>query len=966
MPLRLRSGAVALAVLLLAGRAAPHAQLSLAQRTAIDASLFKELRWRNIGPFIGGLTPVVAGAPQTPGLFYAGTAGGGLWKTTDYGRTWASMLDQTPASAISALAVSATSPTVMIGTGSRPEESQRISGRGLFVSDDGGGTWSEARIAHAESIASVALDPGDRARSFAGVWSVRASGASGASSTSGTGVYRSADGGRSFQLVLARGAGTGAVDVAISPTDGRVVYATLGRSRPSDGTADGASDLGSGVFRSNDGGTTWQPLMNGLPRLTSTGANVARLAISPSNARRLYVTISGVGPATLFRSDDGGDTWIEPGSGSWSTGTRSSLPLTADPRNPDVVYLVGAAVWRSTDGGRTFARWHAARDGERFAELWLHPTDPNVLLLGGDRGATVSVTAGRTWSAWDNQPTARLMRVTADSAVPYRLCATQVTRPAFCLPSRSESGGIAAFDLVPIGDRAGGVAVPDPGDAEIVFAGVLGRLDRRTGGFTDTSPPRVPGARMSSNPPLIFANADSRVLYFGANTIWKSISGGSTWTEVSDDLTRGRTAAPGTAAANLSHAVISVLTNSSIDARVVWAGSDDGLVHVTRDAGASWVDVTPAVPGLTDAEASIVAIEASHFDLASAYVGLDARRRGDIGPHLLRTRDGGRTWVELGAGLPTDEAVLAIREDQYRRGLLFAGTEQSVYVSFDDGDRWQPLTLNLPRSPVRDIVVKDGDVTIATEGRGLWVLDDISPLRQVTPDVAKADGFIFRPAVATRLRASVGRDERTDGSLGENPPPGIVLSYLIGTSVTGPVTLEIIESLSGDVIRRFATGSNQPSSLPDGPGLHRVAWDLRYTPIPNLDSGAPASPGVIVQPGTYQVRLSAGGRSWRQAVTVRLDPRLRLSAADLGAQFSTAKRVADALRDVGAVLARPAPTRSPEATTALRLLDADLRDSLARLQRFDARPSPTLDAEVSALVSRAERARDGLAIAQAR
>jgi photosystem II stability/assembly factor-like uncharacterized protein len=989
---------VALAALALAfvAAAGPKTRGSI-QTAAFDSSLFSELRWRHIGPFRGGRTKAAAGVPSQPHVFYIGAVNGGVWKTTDYGRTWRPIFDDQPTGSIGAIAVAASDPRVIyVGSGEGLQRPDLSVGDGLYKSTDAGATWTHLGLRDGQQIPQIAVDPTDPDRVFVAVLGHPYG------PNVERGVFRSLDGGRSFEKVLYRDEHTGAADVVLDPSNAQVVYAALWESRQGPWENAAFTGPGSGVFKSTDGGSTWQPIVTGLPAFETDGLGRIGLAAAPSRPSRLFATVEARTRGGLYRSDDGGASWTLVNADPRVTQRGSDFAeVKVDPRNPDIVYTGSIAAWKSTDGGRTFTAWRGAPGGDDYHRIWINPVNPDIVLLASDQGAVITVNGGETWSSWYNQPTAQFYHVAADNAFPYRVCGGQQESGSACVFSRGATGRITMRDWTPVGVEEYGFVAPDPNDPDIVYGGRVSRFDRRTGQVQDVGPPRGPDFRVLRTAPVLFSPTDSRTLYFASNTLWKTTTGGQSWTEISPDLSRETWELPasvaryaGTAAARpVRRGVIYTVAPSSLDPDVIWAGTDDGLIHVTRDAGRTWTDVTP--PALVP-WAKVSVIEASKFDADWAYAAVNTLRLDDVRPHISRTRDGGRTWTEIAGGLPSGTIVNVVREDPLRRGLLFAGTEHGVHVSFDDGERWQPLRLNMPATSIRDLAIKDQDLIAGTHGRGFWILDDFSPLRQITADVVRAPVFVFRPPTSWRVRTNVNTDTPLppDEPTARNPPDGVVISYLINTDVQGAVTMEIVESVSGETVRRYSSeaepaaplaGQNvpeywarPPQRLASTRGLHRFVWDLRHAPPPSdrasypiaaAPGDTPAAPrGLLVMPGTYQVRLTVNGQVYRQAVIVRLDPRVKISTADLTLQFTLSKALAAAMRQVAdarAELQRRLQSdgvdaaRLKESLAALQQAAAPLQSLFERLQQVDARPTAAQEQAVAAALEAVRQALDG-------
>jgi photosystem II stability/assembly factor-like uncharacterized protein len=921
--LRPRAGILFVTVAIFYCGGGPTAGLP-ARQSGVDVSMFREMSWRPLGPFRGGRTTVAVGVPSQPNTFFAGTANGGVWKTTDAGRTWRPIFDRETTGAVGSIAVAASNPAIIYaGTGEAPVNRRAARGQGLYRSTDGGGSWVHVGLGDHRHLAAVVVDPEDPDRVFV------ASTGSAFGPDRNRGVFRSTNGGRSFERVFFKDEDTGALDLAFDPLDASIVYATLLQSRQPASSGEPAAGPGTGIIKSTDGGTTWKPADSGLPTFRDHGLRRIRVAVSSSNRSRLFAVVAANSRGGVYRSDDGGGSWTLAHAESAIVATNDeSAVLAGDASNPDVVYLTGPSVLRSSDGGRTFIVWRTDPSGGAYLSVWINPSQPGHVTLSGDRGAVVTVNGGDTWSSVYNQATGQFAGVVTDTAFPYRICGAEHDSPPGCLPSRGTGGRITLGDWRPVSPVVGRGVAPDPQDPDVVFSGAVSRFDRRTGQIQDVRPA---AAANESSGPLVFSG-DGRTLYYGANVVWRG-TGGLTWSVMSPAISREESGA---------RSNISALAPSSIDNRLLWAGTDDGSIQLTRDGGVTW---NRASPSSFAAWWRISSIEPSHFDTNTAYASAVATSLGDDGPYLVRTRDGGTSWQTIATGLPARATVHAIREDAFRRGLLFASTAQSVFVSFDDGEHWQSLRLNLPPVPITGLTVKDSDLVISTDGRGFWVLDDISPFRQITGDLSRASVFLFRPATAWRthpmqpLDPSAHRDEPS----GTNPRDGVAISYLVGAGVAGagadPVTVEIIETVTGDLIRRYSNDSTA--------GFHRLIWDLRYTPIEGRT--------IWVMPGTYQVRLTVGSQVARQAMIVRMDPRVRSSTTDLTTQFKLSRAVYERRRRLAAALERLQDTPSDrERGVSLRRIATEVDRALDLLQQVDARPSAAADAAATAAMASAD------------
>jgi photosystem II stability/assembly factor-like uncharacterized protein len=986
----------AIAALALVVLAEPPMGARGAQTTSFDPALFKELRWRNIGPFRGGRTKAVDGIPSQPNVFYIGAVNGGVWKTNDYGRTWNPIFDDQPTGSIGAIAIAPSDPNIIyVGSGEGMQRPDLSVGDGIYKSTDAGRTWLHMPgLRDGQQIPQIVVDPKNPDRLFVAVLGHPYG------PNPERGLFRSLDGGRTFAKVLSRDDNTGAVDVTFDPVDTSVVYAVLWESRQGPWENGVWNGPGSGLFKSTDGGTTWQPLTQGLPSFRD-GLGRIGVTVAPSNRNRLFAVVdAGAALSGIYRSDDAGASWARV-NGDPRVVARPSdaADIRVDPRNPDIVYVPTIVTWKSIDGGRTFTGIRGAPGGDDYQKIWINPLQPDTMILTSDQGAIVSANAGQTWSSWYNQPTAQMYHVSADNAFPYRVCSGQQDSGSACVASRGEWGQITVRDWSTVGAEEYGYVAPDPLDPDLVYGGKLSRFDRRTGQVLHVGPPKGPDYRALRTAPVMFSPYDPKVLFFASNTLWKTTTGGVNWTPISPDLSRASWEAPPTVGAYRQaptaqftrRGVIYAIAPSSVDPNLIWAGTDDGLIHVTRNGGTTWTDVTP--PALVP-WAKVSILEASHFDPNTAYAAINTLRLDDLRPHLLRTRDGGRTWTEIISGLPPTGVINVVREDPQRRGLLFAGSEQLVSVSFDDGESWQPLRLNMPATSIRDLVIKDADLLAGTHGRGFWILDDISPLRQITPDIVKSPTFLYAPPNAWRFRWNKNTDTPLppDEPHAPNPPDGVMISYQLATEAAS-VVLEIIDPATGDTVRKYSSddpvdppgeGRNFPDYWLAGPsprlsrsaGLHRFVWDVRYTPpaverftygIAAVGGATPKSPqGMHVLPGIHQVRLTVDGRSYRRPIVVKIDPRVKTSPADLDAQFKLSRTVDGLMRrimaaraDVTGRLGR-APAGGSQAleqlADELRLAYAPLPAILAALQEADVKPLPAVEAAANDAVRRGEAA----------
>ncbi len=890
----------------------------------------------------------MAGVPSQRGVFYIGVCNGGVWKTDDYGRTWQPIFDDQPTGSIGAIAVAPSDPNVIyVGSGEGLHRPDLSTGDGIYKSPDAGKTWTHLGLRDGQQIPALSVDPRDPNRLFVAVLGHPYG------PNQERGIFRSTDGGQTFQKVLYKDENTGGSYVEVDPSNPDTVYAALWEAREGPWENAQWSGTAGGIFKSTDGGNTWRQLTKGLPE-SITQSN---LAIAASDSKRIYAAVATTHDAGitvgLYRSDDGGESWSK-ATGDTRPGTRiggGDLPLLrVDPKNPDVVYSASIVAWRSTDGGKTWTGIRGAPGGDDYQNLWIDPNDSKVIIMPGDQGAIVTVNGGETWSSWYNQPTAQLYHVSADNAFPYRVCSGQQESGSVCISSRGNDGEITIREWHPVAAEEYGYVVADPLDPDIVYGGKLSRYDRRTGQAQEILPKpfRSPDYRMVRTQPVLFSPVDPHVLYFAANTLWKTRDGGHVWQQISPDLTRKTWQAPASigkyrgekTAAPVQRGVIYAVAPSPLDINRIWAGTDDGLIHLTTDGGAHWSDVTPSQ--LTP-WAKVSVLEASHFDPQTAYAAINTIRLDDPKPYIYRTHDGGKSWTLITRGIGTGENVDAVREDPKRKGLLFASTERQVWVSFDDGEHWQSLRLNMPATSVRDLAIKDDDLIAATHGRAFWILDDITALRQLDQKALSTPAFLFAPQVATRIRWSMNTDTPLppDFPAGQNPPDGAVIDYWIGEKTAEPVTLEILDG-GGQLVRRYSSADplptidpklaipkywpRPPKVLSAAPGFHRWLWDMHWTPQPGATpqypmqavahntAPQPTSPWVL--PGKYRVRLAVNGRIYTQSLTVRMDPRVKTPAADLARQFTLSKQVYDDL-----VASAPAAAQSERILTLLQELE---------------------------------------------
>jgi photosystem II stability/assembly factor-like uncharacterized protein len=903
----------------------------------VPSDLYSGLRWRMLGPFRGGRVAAATGVPGRPNEFYFGAVNGGVWKTVDGGRVWAPIFDSQPTASIGAIAVAPSQPnTIYVGSGESTLRDSVGYGNGVYKSVDAGQTWSHLGLDETHHIGKVAVDPRNPDNVFvAAIGKLYAANAE-------RGIFRSRNGGRSWEKVLGDD-NVGAVEVVIDPSNSNVVYAGLWNTRrPPWFTYAPTNGPGGGIFKSTDGGSNWTQLTNGLPK---TGIGRTGIAIAPNNPNRVYAVVdclvpeapaqvepplgtpapqpapAGARPSSpppgqggFFRSDDAGATWtrLSNDPALWGRGWYFEK-LTVDPQNPDIVYVPNVAVNRTKDGGKTWVVLRGSPGGDDYHQPWISPDEPNTMIVASDQGAIITRNARAddprdvTWSSWLNQPTAQIYHLSVDYRFPYWVTGAQQDSGAIAVRSRGKFSQISMHDWEPIAPGGeSGYTAGDPLNPGVVYGGDGQRwnLDANIPVEGTTSPKAPEQARSDWTQPLVFSKADPRALYYANQFLFKTTDGAKTWTLISPDLTRSEIFVPPalnatTAAAtdrNGKRGVIYTIAPSRLLAPLLWIGTDDGYIQLTRDDGKSWQNVTPSA---ITPWSRVTMIEASHFDPNTAYASVDRHQLQDFEPYLYRTRDMGKTWQKITKGLPVGVYVHSVKEDPQRRGLLIAGTERGVHVSFDDGDTWQSLQLNLPVTSMRDFEIYGNDLIVATHGRGFWVIDDISSLRQLSDAVVRSDAYLYKPS--DTINFIEGTDNGTplqkDEPHAENPPSGVVIDYYLKTSSSVPVLIEILDA-SGAVVQTLSSDPNaqraapggtpaQPAGIPrvsplwqnraDLPsasaGMHRVAWNaLRPRPrgATPPEEGGPLDRHYV---GDFTAKLTVNGKTYTQPFVVKPDPR---------------------------------------------------------------------------------------------
>src|SRR5271155_5784525 len=938
-----------------------------------DPSLYQEMKWRCIGPFRGGRSPVVAGVPSKPNVFYMAANNGGVWKSNDYGLVWRPIFDDQPTQSIGAMAVSLSNPDIIyVGSGEGLQRPDLSVGNGMYKSTDGGKTWTRLGLRDGQQIASIALDPKNPDRLFVAVLGHPYG------PNKERGVYRSLNGGKTFDQVLYKNENVGAMEVLLASDDPQTVYVDLWAARrPPWTTGNSINGKGSGLFKSADGGNTWKQIGDGLPT-EKDGLGRIGFTIAPSDSKRMYaIADANNRVGGVFMSNDAGATFTRVNNEQrvWSR-AADFAEVKVHPKDKDTIFIANTSTYRSTDGGKNFTAIKGAPGGDDYHTIWINPEIPDIIAIAVDQGATISVNGGQTWSSWYNQPTAQFYHVITDNEFPYWVYGGQQESGSIGTASRSDFGEITFRDWTTVGTEEYGYVAPDPLHPNLIYGGKVTVFDRNTGQTRDVSPVvlRTGQYRFNRTAPLIFSAADPHVLYLGSNVLFSTRDGGNSWQVISPDLTREDPGVPPTLgpfvdadpAKGKHRGVIYSIAPSPKDADLIWAGTDDGVIQVTRDGGKSWQDVTP--PELTP-WSKLAQMDASHFDAATVYAAVNRFRLDDLQPYIYRTHDGGKTWKKVVTGLPDNEPVNTVREDPERKGLLFAGTERSVYVSWDDGDHWQSLKMNLPPTSIRDLVIHHDDVVVGTHGRSFWILDNITSLRQLSAEVAGANAYLFTPQSTYRVR----RNNNTDTPLppeepaGQNPPDGAMIDYWLKSAAPGAIALEVIDTSSGKTVRHFSSDDktarvdaktlNVPTywerparTLSSAPGMHRFVWNLTYPdpdvlahsyPISAIYHDTPRYPlGAAVLPGYYKVVLTVNGKQYTQPLIVRMDPRVKTLPEDLAKQFDLDRKIAGALhQDYEALMevrsarlqlkpltgAGPAGNKSRPATVAKSVADLDAK-----------------------------------------
>ncbi len=895
-----------------------------------NPDMYQDLRWRMIGPFRAGRTVGATGIPGKQNVFYIGVNNGGVWRSSDFGHTWVPIFDDQPTGSIGALAVAPSDPNIIyVGSGEGLQRPDLSVGDGVFKSTDAGKTWKFMGLNDAQQIGAVLVDPRDPNKVYVAVLGHPYG------PNEQRGVFKSTDGGASWDKILYKDENTGAIALAFDPSNPEIIYADLWAARQGPWENGAWEGKTSGLFRSTDAGKTWRQLTKGLPGV-SEGLGRIGFSIAGSDPNRIYATVAAEKKAGIYRSDDGGELWslINTDQRLWGRGDDFA-EIDADPKNKDIVYVANIATYKSTDGGKTFTGFKGAPGGDDYHTIWINPENPDIILLAADQGATLTVNGGQTWSSWYNQPTAQLYHVSADNQFPYNLYSGQQESGSVGIASRGSDGQVSFREWHPVGADEYAYVAPDPLNPNIIYGGKVSRYDKTTGQVQNVAPEAIRSGkyRFLRTMPILFSPADPHVLFLASNVLFKTTTGGQNWEIISPDLSRESPEVPQNIgiyrtpalAKQPRRGVIYSVAPSPKDVNLVWAGTDDGLIHVTWDGGKKWQNVTP--PEMT-AWSKAAQLDAGHFDANTVYAAVNCIRLDDMKPHIYRTHDGGNTWKEIVKGLPDCGPVNVVREDPVRKGLLYAGTERAVYVSLNDGDDWQSLRLNMPATSIRDLIVHGDDIAVATHGRSFWILDNITPLRQIDEQVAASPVVLFKPQLTYRVRWNLNTDTPIppEEPAGKNPPDGAMIDYYLKADAS-EVNLDILDA-AGTLVRHFSSADKpekvdenvlpyptywfrSPQILSGKAGMQRFIWDVHHAPPPGVRRSypmtailheTPLSPvGPWVLPGEYSVRLKVDGKTSTQTFTVKMDPRVAAPNEVLQEQFNLSMTCYNGLNQVAVV-----------------------------------------------------------------
>ena len=877
-----------------------------------DKSLYQNLEYRMIGPYRAGRTVGAVGIPSQPNVFFVGVNNGGVWKTDDYGRTWNPIFDDAPTGSIGDLAVSPSNPNVIyVGTGEGLHRPDLSVGDGMFKSVDGGKSWEHIGLNDIQQVSRVIVHPTDPDIVYvAGLGHPY-----GANEMRG--VFKSVDGGKTWKKTLYINHNTGAIQVELDANNPQILFANMWEHQ--EGPWENASFSGSnsGFYKSIDGGETWRKIKKGLPS-SDNGLGRIGIAISLSNSKRLYATVDARENGGVYTSEDAGESWklVSTERRLWGRG-GDFAEIKVHPKDENTLFVGNVASYKSIDGGKTWTSIKGAPGGDDYHRIWINPVNPEIMLFAADQGAVVTVNGGNTWSSWYNQPTAQLYHVATDNQFPYWVYGGQQESGAIGVASRSNGGQISFREFMGVGADEYAYVAPDPKDSNIIYGGRVIRFNKKTGQSQFVGPEvlRSREFRYLRTMPLLFHPANDDMLLFGTNVVWKTLDGGQNWQQISQDLTRKQPEVPKSVGDYKAddmktmpqRAIVYALGPSALDENIIWAGTDDGLVHVTTDGGKTWKDVTPSAISSWD---KISQIDAGHFNKSTAYISINSIRKDDMKPHIFKTHDFGKTWLEITSGMNPSGPVNVVREDHKQKGLLFAGTEREVYFTSNDGKSWQSLRMNMPASSIRDLVIHENDLVIGTHGRSIWILDDFSSLRELE-NLSSNSVHLFQPSDTYRVRFNMFSDTPLppEEPTGQNPPDGAIIDYYLGSNANS-IKLEILDEkgqkinwFSSDDVEEYidTTTMQHPTywarpfkKLSNKKGHQRFVWNLRYKEPRGANRGyaiaavqynTESGPvGPFVAPGDYKIKLNVDGKVMEQTIRVKLDPRSEMSDEALNLQ----------------------------------------------------------------------------------
>jgi len=913
----------------------------------IPSSAYQNLDYRMIGPFRASRTVGGVGIPSQPNVFFMGVNNGGVWKTDDYGRTWFPIFDDAPTGSVGDIAVALSNPDIIyVGSGEGLHRPDLGVGDGIFKSINGGKTWKHVGLKDVQQVGRLIIHPTNPDIVIvAGLGHPYGA-------NEQRGVFKTVDGGKTWKKVLYIDEHTGAIQVEFDPNNPDILFADMWEHQEGPWENAKFSGPNSGLYKSTDGGENWRKITKGLPG-AEQGLGRIGVGIAPSNSNLMFAVVDARQNGGIYKSTDAGESWslVHENRRLWGRG-GDFAEIKIHPKNPDRIYVANVASYTSADGGKTWSSLKGAPGGDDYHRIWINPINPDIMLFVADQGAVITVNAGRTWSSWYNQPTTQLYHVSTDNAFPYWVYGGQQESGAIGVASRGNGGQISFREFMGVGSDEYAYVAPDPKNSDIIYGGRLMRFNKKTGQSTNVAPEALRSGkyRFVRTMPLLFHPADDNMLLFGTNVMWKTMNGGQSWEIISPDLTYEQPEVPASVGdyktkemeTMARRGVIYSIGPSPVDVQTIWAGTDDGRVHLTKNGGGDWTEVTPPAMSTWD---KVSQIDASHFDVNTAYIAINAIRKDDMTPYVYRTRDGGKSWDLITKGMNPNGSVNVVREDPKQKGLLYAGTEREVYFSIDDGENWQSLRNNMPATSIRDLVIHEDDLVVGTHGRSAWILDNIAPLREL----AKSRGngaFLYSPSDTYRVRWNMFSDTPLppEEPTGQNPPDGAILDYQLNKNVK-TVKLEIMDA-QGNVIRTY-TSDDKPEvldsttmahptywirpqqSLGTAQGHHRFVWDLRHEPprgasrqfsIAAVYKNTPSGPhGPFVTPGTYRVRLTAAGKSTERPLTIKMDPRVTITEGALQLQTELSKTCYDAYHQLQSIVEAIDDKRNPSsAQSALR------------------------------------------------